>query len=68
MSDRRTASYAAVHLPNGSIVRAIRDASFARPASERIGPPLCRCADPQAVVVSTGPVLCMTCGRRIGEP
>lgn len=29
-------------------------------------PAQCRCADPQTVIVSTGPVLCSTCGRRIG--
>lgn len=26
----------------------------------------CRCVDPQTVIVSTGPVLCRSCGRRMG--
>lgn len=29
-------------------------------------PPRCACPDPIAVIVSTGPVFCQTCGRRCG--
>ena len=61
MSDRRTASYVAVP--------AIDDVGrYLMRAVQRPSPPRCRCADPQAVIVSTGPVLCSTCGRRIGDP
>lgn len=70
MADRRTASYAAVPLTGR---RFLERASTLGPEVLRgivadlqaAHPLLCRCADPQSVIVSTGPVLCRTCGRRI---
>lgn len=69
MADRRTASYVTtrpVPRDHEEAAALVHDTVWARPASERIGPPLCRCDDPHATIVSTGPVLCRTCGRRIG--
>jgi len=44
----------------------VRDTVWARPASERLGPPLCACDRQHARVDSTGQLLCESCGRRIG--
>ncbi len=65
MSDLQTASYVAVPTAvHDDIAMTVREGTFAR---MRPAPDLCRCDDPQTVIVSTGPVLCRSCGRRVGE-
>lgn len=70
MADRRTSPYVTarpVPRDHEEAAALVRDTVWARPASERLGPPAaCSCDDPRAVIEGTGPVLCRTCGRRIG--
>lgn len=74
MRDRPTASYVTLEQRRPLPPEVLADAHEGPPhAGGRLlasvpivrRPAQCRCADPQTVIVSTGPVLCSTCGRRI---
>lgn len=64
MNERRTASY--VTAPTYLGLRVAGQVLGPIPPAQAPPPALCRCADPHAVIVSTGPVLCSACGRRLG--